>query len=142
MRQQIAFCRYNPNKPHSYGLLLKSLNDARFLIHTNTARKTIFSFSKCFENMVFPKKIALEYDLSCIIRKDDISFSRNMILFLDTKRKMIFFKKIHENVIFSSGVLKRWSFQKNSRLNTNFFVTSGKLVFIFSKKYIFSLGGK
>ena len=30
MRQQIAFRQYNPNKPHRYGLLLKSLNDVRF----------------------------------------------------------------------------------------------------------------
>ena len=30
MRQQIAFHQYNPNKPHRYGSLLKSLNDARF----------------------------------------------------------------------------------------------------------------
>ena len=30
MRQQIAFRQYNPNKPHRYGLLLKSFNDARF----------------------------------------------------------------------------------------------------------------
>ena len=30
MRHQIAFRQYNSNKPHRYGLLLKSLNDARF----------------------------------------------------------------------------------------------------------------
>ena len=30
MRQQIACHQYNPNKPHRYGLLLKSLHDARF----------------------------------------------------------------------------------------------------------------
>ena len=30
MRHQIAFHQYNPNKPHKYGVLLKSLNDARF----------------------------------------------------------------------------------------------------------------
>ena len=30
MRQKIAFHQYNPNKPHRYGLLLKSLNDVRF----------------------------------------------------------------------------------------------------------------
>ena len=30
MRKQIAFRKYNPNKSHRYGLLLKSLNDARF----------------------------------------------------------------------------------------------------------------
>ena len=29
MRHQIAFWQYNPNKPHRYGLLVKSLNDAR-----------------------------------------------------------------------------------------------------------------
>ena len=28
MRHQISFHQYNPNKPHKYGLLLKSLNDA------------------------------------------------------------------------------------------------------------------
>ena len=30
MKQQIAFPQYNPNKPHCYGLVLKSLNDTRF----------------------------------------------------------------------------------------------------------------
>ena len=30
MRHQITFCQYNPNKPHKYGVLLKSLSDARF----------------------------------------------------------------------------------------------------------------
>ena len=29
MRHQTAFRQYNPNKPHKYGLLVKSLNDAR-----------------------------------------------------------------------------------------------------------------
>ena len=30
MRHQIAFRQYNPSKPHRYGLLWKSLNDARY----------------------------------------------------------------------------------------------------------------
>ena len=30
MRHQIAFRQYNLKKPHRYGLLWKSLNDARF----------------------------------------------------------------------------------------------------------------
>ena len=38
--------------------------------------KTIFSFSKSSEKMVFPKKIALEYDLSCIIWKDGAFFTQ------------------------------------------------------------------
>ena len=38
--------------------------------------------------MVFPKKIALEYDLSsCIIWKDDIFLRENMILFFRRKIK-------------------------------------------------------
>ena len=40
-------------------------------------------FFKCPEKMVFPKKMALEHDLSCyIIWKDDISFSRKYDLIL------------------------------------------------------------
>ena len=80
----------------------------------NTARKTIFSFSKCSEKMVFAKKIALEYDLSCIIKKGDISFTRKYDLILQVEKNLIFLKKIHGNRIYSSIVLKRWSFQKSS----------------------------
>ena len=36
-------------------------------------------FFKCYEKIVFPKKIALEYDLLCIIRKDGISSSRRKV---------------------------------------------------------------
>ena len=39
-------------------------------------------------------------------------FPENMILHPGGKWKMIFLKKIHANMIFSSNVLKRWSFQK------------------------------
>ena len=39
-----------------------------------TLDEKTFSFSKYSEKMIFPKKIALEYDFSCIIRKNDISF--------------------------------------------------------------------
>ena len=61
----------------------------------------------CTENHIFfvqmfwkddlSKKIALEYDLSCIIRKDDISFSWNMILFFrHPKGRWSFSKKYLE----------------------------------------------
>ena len=36
MRHQIAFRQYNPNKPHRYGLLVKSLNDAELLFTYKT----------------------------------------------------------------------------------------------------------
>ena len=59
---------------------------------------------KCVE------KIALEFDLSCIIRKDDIVlFPENTILFLRRKMKNdLSRKKIHGNTIFYSNILKRW----------------------------------
>ena len=39
-------------------------------------------FFKCLEKIVFPKKIALEYDLSCVIWKDSIFSPENMIFLL------------------------------------------------------------
>ena len=72
----------------------------------------MFYFSKCSEKMV--SKIALEYDLSCIISKDDISFfSKIWPHSLDGKRKMIFLKKIRGNMMLFSNILKILSFQKN-----------------------------
>ena len=38
-------------------------------------------FFKCPKKMVFQKKLTLEHDLSCIIWKDCIFFSENMIFF-------------------------------------------------------------
>ena len=58
---------------------------------------------------------------------------------LDRKRKMIFLKKIHWNMIFSSNFLKRWSFQKGPRWDMIFLVLSGKMVFFSRKHDIFSL---
>ena len=43
-------------------------------------------FFKCQERIIFPKKIALEYDLSCIIGKDGILFPEN-IFFLWTENE-------------------------------------------------------
>ena len=55
----------------------------------------------------------MEYDLSCIIEKDDISFSGNMILHPRLKMKDgLSQKKVHRNMIFSSRFLKKWSFEK------------------------------
>ena len=86
-----------------------NLKERRLL--NNNARKTMFSFSKCFENMVFPKKSHWSMIFLVLSGKMIFLFPENMILFLDTKRKMIFLKKIPRNMILSSGVLERWSFQ-------------------------------
>ena len=39
-------------------------------------KNDIFFFQMLWKDDLFQKKIALEYDLSCIIRKDDIYFPR------------------------------------------------------------------
>ena len=61
---------------------------------------------------------------------------------LDEKWKVIFLKKIHGNIIFSSNAPKRWSFQKKSRWDMIFFVLSGKMVHFFQKIWYFLFGRK
>ena len=51
-----------------------------------------YSFSKCSENIVFSKQIASEYDLLCIIKKDDI-FCRKYDLILYTENETQSFSK-------------------------------------------------
>ena len=60
---------------------------------------------------------------------------------LGGKWKMIFLKKIHGNMTFSSSFLKRWSFQKGPRRDMIFLVLSGKMVF-FPENMIFFLEQK
>ena len=60
------------------------------------------------------KKIALEYDLPCIIRKDGVYFLQKYDIILQAENeRWSFSKKIHWNMIYSSNVPKRWSFQTN-----------------------------
>ena len=103
-----------------------------------TALKTIFSFSRRPEKMVFPKKIALEYDISCVIEKDDFSFSRKYDLTPKRKMKDDLSQKIQGNMIFTSNVQKRWSFQKEPRRYMIFLVLSGKVVFFPNNMTFFS----
>ena len=63
----------------------------KMIFHWNNTWKYIFC--KCSEKMVFPEKIALEYHLPCIIRKDD-NFSMNLWTYSsDGRWKIIFLKK-------------------------------------------------
>ena len=62
---------------------------------------------------------------------------------LDGKWKMIFLKKIHGNMIFSSNVLKRWSFQKNRTGTWSFLLYYlERWYFFFPKIWSYSLDGK
>ena len=79
----------------------------------NTAQKTILSFPKCSEKMVFPKNRTGIWSFLCYQERWYFFLPKISSFSLDGKWKMIFLKKRHGNIIFSSNVLKRWSFQKN-----------------------------
>ena len=90
-------------------MILFSVRKMNVLSQKNTWKYDIFL--KCSEQMVFPKKIALEYNLSCTIREEDISFSRKYEIFsMEGKWKMIFVKKKYIEISCSLYIRKRWCF--------------------------------
>ena len=110
-----------------------------------TTWKTIFSFSRGPEQIVFPKKLRWNMIFLVLSGKMIFLFTENMILpsYPQTENeKSSFSKKLHGNMIFFSNVLKRWSFQKGSRWDMIFLVLSGNVVLFPPKHGIFSLDGK
>ena len=68
-------------------------------------------FCKCSEKMVFPKKVAQEYDLFCNNWKGGISFFPKIgYLFFRQKMKNDLFQKIHGNMIFSVYLYKCYKY--------------------------------
>ena len=110
-----------------------------FIFMNHCTKNHIFVFQMIWKDGL-SKKIALEYDLSSW--KDYISFPRKYDLTLWTENERWISLKIHGNMIFSSNVLKRWSFQKKSHWNIVFLVSSGKMVFLSLKNMIFFLRQK
>ena len=85
-----------------------------------TARKTIFFFPNIFKRCSF-QKIALDYDLACIIKKDDISFSRKYnLIFYAQKERWSFSKSNWKYHVFFK-YFKKMIFPNNSHLNMIFF---------------------
>ena len=116
--------------------------DLYLLLKICTAQKTIFSFSRRLEKMVFPKKSCWNMIFLVLSRKMKFLFLENMILPLRWKMKEDLSQKMHGNMTISSNVLKRWSFQKGLRWDLIFLVLSGNMVFFSRKHDIFSLGVK
>ena len=109
-----------------------------------TTRKTIFSFSRRPEKIVFPKKLRWNMIFLVLSGKMIFLFTENMILpsYPQTENeKWSFSKKLHGNIFFLN-VLKRWSFQKGSRWHMIFLVLSGNVVLFPPKHGIFSLDRK
>ena len=101
-------------------LLTQNSNNRRTNQHKNNNHFTgnsIFFFQTTWKDDL-SKKIVLEYDLSCIIGKDDISFSRKY----DLRRKMkddlspkyteiwYFLEIFWKDGIFKKGRVGTWSF--------------------------------
>ena len=110
-----------------------------------TARKTVFSFSKCFGKIVFPKKSYWNMIVLVLSGKMISLFPENMIWFFRHKRKddLSERKKKPWKYDFFSKCPEKMIFPKKLCLNTIFFLVSGKRVFLFSRKYdISSLGEK
>ena len=116
-------------------------------------KRCFFSHNHCTENQIFffqtswkdglSKKIALEYDLSRIIGKDHVFLSRNMILTLGGKWKMIFFKKKNARKydIFFRPPEKK-VFSRKTALGHDLFCIIWKDGIFFPKTRYFFLGRK
>ena len=82
------------------------------LVSPNTARKTIFSFSRRPEKMVFPKKLRWNMIFLVLSGKMIFLFPENMILYVRRKmtddlsqkntRKYSIFFKLSEKMVFSN----------------------------------------
>ena len=102
------------------------------------------SFTHCTKNHIFffqmflkdrlSKKIALEYDLPCIIRKDAIFFPKNMILFFKQKMKDDISQKNACKYDMFFKCSEKMAFQKKSHWNMIFLVLSVK-IFFSTRKY-------
>ena len=88
----------------------------------NSLDEEPYFFPKCSKKIVFPKKIALDSDPSCIFRKDSISFPENMILFFRQKMKTDLSQKLHGNIFFVYSV--KWLFLFPANLILPFFQKS------------------
>ena len=88
-----------PVLPQLYQL---TSTDGQFLQYDSrigTARKAIFSFSKCSEKMVFPKKS--HWNMSFLYYQERSSFSKNAWkydVFFKCSEKMVFPKNSHWNI--------------------------------------------
>ena len=95
-------------------------------------------FFQTFWKDSLSKKSALEYDLSCTIGKNDVSFSRKYDLTLGRKMKDDLSEKNTWNYDIFFKCSEKMIFSKRLHRNMIFLVLSGKIVF-FSQKMMFFL---
>ena len=99
--------------------------------------KPYFLFPDVLERWSFPKNCARTWSFLHYWERWYFFLPKIWSYTLDGKWKVIFLKKMHGNMIFSSNFLKRWFFQKGPRRHMIFLVSSGKMVFFFPENMIF-----
>ena len=102
-----------------------------------TARKTVFSFSKCFGKMIFPKKWHWNMIFLVSSGKMIFLFLENMILFFRRKMKDDLSQKKNTwkyDIFFKCS--EKMVFQKKLHWNIIFLISWGKMEFIFPKSMI------
>ena len=100
----------------------------------NTARKTIFSFSKCSEKMIFPKKSRWNMIFPVLSGKMIFPFPKNMIWFFRHKGKDDLSQKntLKRDVFFKCS--EKMVFPKNSRLWKDVISFSPKIWYFFLRR--------
>ena len=106
-------------------------------INITTAQKTIFSFSKCSEKMVFPKKLHWNMIFLVLSGKMIFLFPQNIILFFRRKMKDDLSQKNTWKYDIFFKCSEKMVFPKKSHWNMIFLVLSGKMIFLFPENMIF-----
>ena len=101
----------------------------------------IFFFQMLWKDSL-SKKITLEYDLSCIITQDGISFSRKYDVVLWTENKRWSFSKNTRKYDVFFKCFEKMVFPKKSHWNMTFLASSGKMTSVFLETMIFFLWWK
>ena len=109
----------------------------RNVCHTDTARKTIFSFSKCSEKMAFSKKLRWNMILLILSGKMIFLFPENIILFFRRKIKDDISQKNTRKYDIFFKCSEKMVFQKKSHQNMIFLIVLfGKMIFLFPENMI------
>ena len=118
------------------------ITSSMFLQDLSLHGKPHFLFPDVLKRWSFQKNCAGTWSFLYYRERWYFLFPKIWSYTLDGKLKMIFLKKIHWNLISSSHLLRKWSFQKGPCRHMIFLVSSGKMVFFSQKHDLFSLGRK
>ena len=104
-----------------------------------TTWKTIFSFSKCSEKMIFPKKSHWNMIFLVSSGKMIFLFPENMILFFRRKMKDDLSQKNTWKYDIFFKCSEKMVFPKKLHWNMIFLISWGKMAFLFPENMIFFL---